>query len=258
MGDDVQIHIDDSFRNLIPPLTSSERESLESAITTEGCRDPITVWKDHGILLDGHNRFEICERNGISYQVFELPFSTEAEAKSWMIRNQFGRRNLSDAMRIKLALALKEQMAEQAKIKMSESGKKGGRPNKSSGKNPGINLSQGFREPRTTDALARLAGVSRCTLEKGEKVLTSGQAEIIQKYERGDISTDRALRFVKQAAVTDEPEEKPPKPKRFDIEQTKAQVAKAIRDYDTAPQELRVQLAQFLEYRAGRLRHVFE
>lgn len=244
--------IEPAFRDLIPPLTDEERKGLEESIIAHGCRDPITVWKNHDILLDGHNRYEICERNGIAYPTFELSFATESEAKSWMIRNQFGRRNLTDATRIKLALALKEQMAEQARQN------KGGRPRKGEKKKPDQNSDQVFREPQTLEKLAELAGVSRDTLHKGEKVFASGNAEVIQQYERGELSTDKALRMVKQSAIPDKPAIKPPKPKGLNIEETKSRIETAIGPYDTAPQELRTSLARFLEFHAGRLKNVYE
>jgi hypothetical protein len=50
--------IDDHFQSLIPPLSAEEKAQLEENIKVEGCRDTLITWQ--GILLDGHNRFEIC------------------------------------------------------------------------------------------------------------------------------------------------------------------------------------------------------
>lgn len=52
------IQIDAAFKAQIPPLSVEEREQLEANIAAHGCRDPLTVW--NGVLLDGHNRYEIC------------------------------------------------------------------------------------------------------------------------------------------------------------------------------------------------------
>jgi len=53
--------IDREFHDLIPSLTSEELILLEESIIKEGCRDPLVIWQD--IILDGHNRYEICNRH---------------------------------------------------------------------------------------------------------------------------------------------------------------------------------------------------
>jgi hypothetical protein len=50
---------------LLPPLSSSDRAKLEAKIIADGCTDPITLWQ--GIIVDGHNRYEICTRLKIAF-----------------------------------------------------------------------------------------------------------------------------------------------------------------------------------------------
>ncbi len=93
--------INPEFRNQIPRLTEEEREQLEANIREHGCRDPLTVWR--GVLLDGHNRFEICNRLGIAFAVSEIDLPDEDAAANWIDANQLGRRNLSpDARKLLL------------------------------------------------------------------------------------------------------------------------------------------------------------
>jgi SAM-dependent methyltransferase len=66
-------------------------------------------------LLDGHNRYEICTRLGLSFDIEEMRFSDRSHAEEWIIRNQFGRRNLSAYVRTQLALRLEETVAARAK-----------------------------------------------------------------------------------------------------------------------------------------------
>jgi hypothetical protein len=47
------------------------------------------------VLVDGHNRFKICQKRGIPYKIKKLSFDTIDDAKVWMIDNQIGRRNLT-------------------------------------------------------------------------------------------------------------------------------------------------------------------
>jgi len=91
--------IDPRFRSLIPPLDPTERDLLEASIRAEGCRDAIVVWKERDVIVDGHNRHEICGRLGITPQVRSISFADEHEAIEWMCVNQLGRRNLTDAAR---------------------------------------------------------------------------------------------------------------------------------------------------------------
>ncbi len=85
--------IDQEFQNLIPPLTKSEYDHLEISIKSEGCRDPLILW--HGIIVDGHNRYEICTRLKIPYTTEEHVFSSRAEVISWICLNQLSRRNIT-------------------------------------------------------------------------------------------------------------------------------------------------------------------
>jgi len=89
------ITIDAEFKALIPPLSVEERQQLEANLLAEGCRDPIVVWGGQGILLDGHNRLEICQKHSIHYETNELFLPDRDAARRWIINNQFGRRNLS-------------------------------------------------------------------------------------------------------------------------------------------------------------------
>ena len=76
-------------------MTDEERQQLEANLKAEkACRDALVVWKETGILLDGHNRHEICTRLGIGYRVVELSFPDREAAADWIDRNQLGRRNL--------------------------------------------------------------------------------------------------------------------------------------------------------------------
>lgn len=52
-------------------------------------------------LLDGHNRYEICTRLELPFDVHELRFKSREEAEDWIDKNQLGRRNL-DARQMSL------------------------------------------------------------------------------------------------------------------------------------------------------------
>ncbi len=78
---------------MIPPLTEAERENLERSLRSEGCREALVVWGD--VIVDGHNRYEICRKWGIPFRVIRLNFTSRAAAISWICLNQLSRRNLT-------------------------------------------------------------------------------------------------------------------------------------------------------------------
>ncbi len=92
------IHINSDLQSFITPLSKDSKQQLEENIKMNGCLDPLTVWKksngDH-LLVDGHNRYDICQRNRISFKIRLVKFSSMDEAKDWMLNHQLGRRNLN-------------------------------------------------------------------------------------------------------------------------------------------------------------------
>jgi len=92
-----EVKILPELKDFITPLTKEEYEQLEENIVREGCRDPLTIWERDGehILVDGHNRFKICQTNNLEYAIEMKEFNSMEEAKDWMIDNQLGRRNLN-------------------------------------------------------------------------------------------------------------------------------------------------------------------
>ena len=112
--------IDEEIAALIPPLDDSELEHLEASLLDEGCRDPLVVWQETGILLDGHHRLALCERHGLAYRLQYLSFATRDEALAWVIRNQLGRRNLTLYQRARLALALRPLLAARARARREQ------------------------------------------------------------------------------------------------------------------------------------------
>lgn len=90
------LNVNDSFLKLLPVLGDEERKLLKEQIEdTGGPVEPITVWSGKDVIVDGHNRYSICEETGLPFQVREVEFTDEAEVRLWMIRHQLGRRNLT-------------------------------------------------------------------------------------------------------------------------------------------------------------------
>lgn len=89
------LKIDPEFKNLIPPLSPEEKLQLEANLKAFGCLDPLIVWQHQNILLDGHNRYEICAKEQIPYKVLEIEITNREAALSWIANHQLGRRNIT-------------------------------------------------------------------------------------------------------------------------------------------------------------------
>ncbi len=95
----------------IDPLTPDEYESLERSILDEGCRDSLVLWGN--ILIDGHNRFGICEKHNLPFNTVQnTRFKSMEDVHLWMIDQHLGRRSVSEFQRGVLALRKREIIAE--------------------------------------------------------------------------------------------------------------------------------------------------
>jgi hypothetical protein len=185
--DSEELIIDPEIQSIIPPLTEDEKQQLEDNIVADNIvRDAIIRWKGRRIVLDGHNRLEIADRHGIDYRITDLDFPDRNAAINWVIRNQFGRRNLTPMQRAELALKLKPVMAAEAKKRM-ESGKPNPKQNSAEG-HPRKNSAQG----QTRDELANSAHVSHDTITKTETILEDADPLIADMARKGEISVNAA------------------------------------------------------------------
>lgn len=178
----LNLQIDPELKAWIDPLSPDEYALLEASILDEGCRDPLVVWG--GYLLDGHNRYEICQKHGIEFATFEKTgLSTKVDVKIWMIQNQMGKRNATDFARTALALKLKP-LLEQRALERMQAGKA----------DPTQNSAEGTGETR--QAVAKAAGVSHDTVRKVEKIIEKATAEVIEQVRTGEISINAAAKLV--------------------------------------------------------------
>jgi ParB-like chromosome segregation protein Spo0J len=93
------IIIKPELKKLIPPLSIDEQAKLKDSIKKEGCRDPLVLWEQNNgeyILIDGHNRYQICMDLNIEFKVVVQNFDSIDAVKDWMIDNQLGKRNVTN------------------------------------------------------------------------------------------------------------------------------------------------------------------
>jgi hypothetical protein len=185
----MQIKINDVLRAYIEPLTESEYQALERSILTEGCRDALVLWED--VLVDGHNRYQICQQHGIPFKVTEnTSFRSMEDVKLWMIDNNLGRRSISDYQRGVLALRKKEIMTARALELAAEAAAEDARISPEEGdaaaKKPAA-MPLASRED-----IARAARLSSATIGQIEKIQKTATPELVEAVRAGTISINAA------------------------------------------------------------------
>jgi len=139
----------------IVSLSTEEFAQLEKNILQEGCRDPLIVW-EHGnehILIDGHNRYRICKKHDVSFNIELKHFNNIDDVKVWMLNNQMGRRNLTP-----------DQLSYYRGLKyLNLKKKKGGYANV---------IAQGDTEPSTSKLLSLEFKISESTIKRDAKFAT--------------------------------------------------------------------------------------
>ena len=99
----MDIVVKEELKAYIDPLTADEHDALERSILAEGCRDALVLWGD--VLVDGHNRYAICQKHGLPFQTVQnTRFQSIEDVHLWMIDQHLGRRSISDFVRGVLAL----------------------------------------------------------------------------------------------------------------------------------------------------------
>jgi hypothetical protein len=195
--------VDAKFKGLIPPITEDERAQLEHNILESGeCRDALILW--NGVIIDGHNRLEICMKHGIKFGVREMEFASREDVMVWIIENQLGRRNLCDAARIELALQKAEMLREQARKNQIRAGRDIHRADKLLSK---TSICQ--KDPiHVQKALAVEAGVSEGTFYNYMQIKREGTPELTEKVTSGEMKIGTAHKLlgkeiIKQLTLAD-------------------------------------------------------
>ena len=176
------IRIDPEFAALIPPLSAEELAGLEASIVADGCRDALVVWGD--ILVDGHNRYRICTKHDIPFEVVRREFADRDAAMDWMDANQLGRRNLPPDV-VSLIIGRRYRRTKKAQ---------GG-----TGANQHTQKCQSDTSADTASLIAKESGVSRRTVIRDGKfadavdTLKSVVPDIQQRIMSGAFTSKKAV-----------------------------------------------------------------
>ncbi len=182
-----EIKVDPEFKALIPPIDQGARDELERSLREQGCRDALIVCKLDGedVLLDGHNRHEICKKLGIPFETKDISIPSRIDAKIWIIKNQRARRNLDESQRAMLAVRLEDLYAEEAKNRQ--------------GLRTDLDPNLGRGElGRSAEKAAKDMGVSHQTVSFAKKAIKKGIPELADLVKTGMVAVSAAAKAAAQ------------------------------------------------------------
>ena len=178
----MNIIINQELRDYIDPLTTHEYLALERSLLKEGCRDALVLWGE--TLIDGHNRYAICQKHNIPFQTkHNDSFQSVEDVMLWMIDTPLARRSVSSFQRGVLALRKKEIITTRRKDKTS--------------KEKAAEAELAAKEPdpvsvETRDEIAKVAGLSKPAVAQIEKIRKGATPELVEAVRAGTISINTA------------------------------------------------------------------
>jgi hypothetical protein len=193
----MNIVVNPDLKAYIDPLTPEEHEALERSLLTEGCRDALVLWGD--VLVDGHNRYGICQKHGIPFQTLQSTlFQNIEDVHLWMIDQHLGRRSVSDFQRGVLALRKREILADKARQTEATSTADSAAPEAAQGATESVVAPSPIK---TREDLAKAARLSSNQVVLIEKIQKQATPEVVAAVKSGVISINAA------AAVSSLPEQ---------------------------------------------------
>ena len=167
------------YSRLLPALSKDEYNALKFSIKKNGLEQPIVLNQD-GVILDGHNRWLICDDLGIKPEYVTKKFSDKLEETRFVIESNLIRRQLTDFARYEMALKLQPIYAKLSKENMRRGGK-------------GVSIETPLG--RTDHKVGEIVGLSETKLHKIKKILgRPNNGEVIEALRRGEISVDNAFK----------------------------------------------------------------
>ena len=189
--------IDPELNEVLPDLSDEDYKALEESLLTEGFKGaPIIIWQGKDIIIDGHNRYQICKKHNIPFEAKEIEFSNKDEVTLWMVKQQMGRRNLTPLQRIELAEKYRPMYRKKAK---ENQGTRNDLKNNITANLPQSSSNSDKKRNSTVDKqLSDIAGTSERTYRMGAKILNSGDETLIGEVKSGEKTINRAYNELKE------------------------------------------------------------
>ena len=188
----MDVVVNEELKAYIDPLTSEEYEALERSLLAEGCRDALVLWGD--VLVDGHNRYGICQKHGLPFQTVQnTRFQSMEDVHLWMIDQHLGRRSISDFQRGVLALRKREIMAARRAQRIAETAApaEAGAP-EAAPPAAAADPAPADDALNTRESLARAARLRSTQVAMIEKIHQSAAPEVVAAVKSGELSLNAA------------------------------------------------------------------
>lgn len=183
---------------LLPPLSGEQLAALEKDILQNGCYAPIIVNEDL-VVVDGHNRQQICTRHDLPYKMAVFAFDDLLEAKQWALDTQKGRRNMDKWELGKIALKLRPEIEAKAKENMSL----GGQAYKPS--EEGLTTLSNLPPVNTRRDLADSVGIGEVTMGKIMQIDEHAPVAVKEALDKKELSVNQGYQITRQ--IQDLPED---------------------------------------------------
>ena len=184
---------------LLPPLSGEQLAALEKDILQNGCYAPIIVNEDL-VVVDGHNRQQICTRHDLPYKMAVFAFDDLLEAKQWALDTQKGRRNLDKWELGKIALKLRPEI--EARAKANQQAYHGNQYESG----PSATLPEVHSAPvDTRKELAASVGLGERTMGKVMQIDEHAPAAVKEALDKKELSVNQGYQITRQ--VQDLPED---------------------------------------------------
>jgi hypothetical protein len=189
----MSLYINEELKSLVAPLSADEYSLLRENIRRDGLLEPLTLWAERsGTIVDGHNRYAICQELGIGFKTKALSFSSIDAVKLWVLEHQIGRRNLTDSQRAVIWNDIREQRAAVSRASAivkarAAVGSAAVEDNASSTVKPTI------EKPRTRAAVAQESKVPERML-KTAQALKKTNPEVYERVRAGNLTLREATK----------------------------------------------------------------
>lgn len=170
----MKLTIDEQLRDVLIPLTPEKKADLEASILQYGCVEPIITW--NGVIVDGHNRYEICMKHGIPFETKEHPFADMLEARLWIFTSDSNQREATPYETCEMVMQFKEDVQKEA-FKRMYAGVKN---------DPRLPGAEG-EDNRTHAILGRMAHVGAETMRRAMKLHDEADDNLLASLRAGKI-----------------------------------------------------------------------
>jgi ParB-like chromosome segregation protein Spo0J len=182
----MSLRVNPEYEKLLPKMSDEEYAELKASIQTEGQHYPI-VANENLEVLDGHHRYRACVELGIEPDFEVRKFEDKLHEKKFVIEANLRRRHLNNFQLVELGVPLLEIEKQLAKKRQAAGGKMG--------RNIQLGLAPDDAKPvfrsKATANVAKKAGISTRTFERGKRILEKASEEDKQKLREGKTSISK-------------------------------------------------------------------